>query len=133
MIGLPLLLAGLVAGQGQALEIIYPTEAGLTDVAVQWSGHSVPFVQSGDHWVTTVGVDLDSRAGTHAVDVTFRYADGHTRLFEDDIVAQTIVEGILENMRGEELRALAGLDETAYESKRRLIRRRLEKRKGVKP
>src|SRR5437667_659557 len=80
MIGLPLLLAGLVAGQGQALEIIYPTEAGLTDVAVQWSGHSVPFVQSGDHWVTTVGVDLDSRAGTHAVDVTFRYADGHTRV-----------------------------------------------------
>ncbi len=52
----------------------------MTGVAVQWSGHSVPFVQSGDHWVTTVGVDLDSRPGAHAVDVTFRYADGHTRV-----------------------------------------------------
>src|SRR6185295_11422398 len=80
MIGLPLLLAGLVAGQGQALEITYPAEAGLTGVSVQWSGHAVPFAQSGDHWSTTVGVDLDSRPGAHAVDVTFRYADGHTRV-----------------------------------------------------
>src|SRR5512147_221045 len=80
MIALPLLLAGLVAGQGQALEIVYPTEPGLTGIAVQWSGHSVPFVQSGDHWATTVGVDLDSRPGAHAVDVTFRYADGHQRV-----------------------------------------------------
>lgn len=80
MIGLPLLLAALVAGQGQALEISYPTEPGLTGVAVQWSGHAVPFVQSGDQWVTTVGVDLDSRPGAHAVDVTFRYADGHARV-----------------------------------------------------
>jgi murein DD-endopeptidase MepM/ murein hydrolase activator NlpD len=80
MIGLPLLLAGLVAGQGQALEITYPTEPGLTGVTVQWSGRSVPFVQSGDHWATTVGVDLDSRAGAHSVDVTFRYSDGHTRV-----------------------------------------------------
>lgn len=54
-------------------------------------------------------------------------------MFEDDIAAQTIVEGILDNMRGEELRELTGLDETTYESKRRLIRRRIEKRKGVKP
>ena len=80
MIALPLLLAGLMAGQGQALEISYPTEPGVTDVAVQWSGHSVPFVRSGDHWVTTVGVDLDSRPGSHTVDVTFRYADGHSRV-----------------------------------------------------
>ena len=54
-------------------------------------------------------------------------------LFGDDLVAQTMVEGILDEMRGEELRTLTGLDETAYASKRRLIRRRLEKRKGVKP
>lgn len=54
-------------------------------------------------------------------------------MFDDDIEAQAIVEGLLDNMRGEELRALTGLNETAYESKRRLIRRRIEKRKGVKP
>jgi murein DD-endopeptidase MepM/ murein hydrolase activator NlpD len=80
VIALQLLLAGLVAGQGQALEITYPAEAGLAAVHVQWSGHSVPFVHSGDRWVATVGVDLDSRPGAHAVDVTFTYADGHSRV-----------------------------------------------------
>jgi hypothetical protein len=34
----------------------------------------------------------------------------------------------MEGMRGEDLRALTDLDPTAYESKRRLIRRRIEKR-----
>jgi murein DD-endopeptidase MepM/ murein hydrolase activator NlpD len=80
VIALPLLLVGLVAGQGQALEISYPAEAGLTGVAVLWSGHSVPFIRRTDHWVTMVGVDLDSRPGAHAVDVTFTYADGHARV-----------------------------------------------------
>ena len=80
MIALPLLLAGLMAGQGQALRITYPTEPGLTGIAVQWSGHQVPFVQQGDHWSVTVGVDLDSRPGAHAVDVTWRYADGRSRV-----------------------------------------------------
>jgi murein DD-endopeptidase MepM/ murein hydrolase activator NlpD len=80
VVGLELLLASVVAGQGQALEIDYPTEPGLSGVAVQWSGHSVPFVQHGDRWVATVGVDLDSRPGAHAVDVTFRFADGHSRI-----------------------------------------------------
>jgi RNA polymerase sigma-70 factor (ECF subfamily) len=54
-------------------------------------------------------------------------------MFPDDIEAQAIVEGIFAGMRGEDLRALTDLDQTGYESKRRLIRRRLEKRKGVKP
>jgi DNA-directed RNA polymerase specialized sigma24 family protein len=49
-------------------------------------------------------------------------------LFADDPAAQVIVEGIMEGMRGEDLRALTDLDPTAYESKRRLIRRRIEKR-----
>jgi RNA polymerase sigma-70 factor (ECF subfamily) len=48
-------------------------------------------------------------------------------LFEDDPVARDIVEGTLEGMVGRELRELTGLDETAYNSKRRLIRRRIEK------
>jgi DNA-directed RNA polymerase specialized sigma24 family protein len=48
-------------------------------------------------------------------------------LFADDPAAQVIVEGIMEGMRGEDLRALTDLDPTGYESKRRLIRRRIEK------
>jgi len=48
-------------------------------------------------------------------------------LFDDDEIASIIVEGIMEGMQGEEFRELTDLDKTAYESKRRLIRRRIDK------
>ena len=48
-------------------------------------------------------------------------------LFEDDPTAQIILEGIMEGVEGEELRELTELDATAYQSKRRLIRRRIDK------
>ena len=47
-------------------------------------------------------------------------------LFEDDPIAQVMVEGIMEGMEGEELRELTGLSKVAFASKRRLIRRRIE-------
>jgi RNA polymerase sigma-70 factor (ECF subfamily) len=50
--------------------------------------------------------------------------------FVDDPVAQKIVIGIMEGRRGEELRAETGLSETEYDSKRRKIRRRIEKLKS---
>ena len=45
---LSLLLTAWVAGQGQALEMSFPTEPGLTGITVRWSGHQVPFIPSGD-------------------------------------------------------------------------------------
>jgi RNA polymerase sigma-70 factor (ECF subfamily) len=56
-------------------------------------------------------------------------------LFTDDEAAQIIVEGMMDELEGEELRELCGLDERAYASKRRLIRRRVDKAypKGWKP
>ncbi|HEY1545404.1 MAG TPA: hypothetical protein VGG01_23630 [Xanthobacteraceae bacterium] len=48
-------------------------------------------------------------------------------LFDDDPVAQIIVHGMMEGLRGEELQRLSGLDKTDYESKRTKIRRRIEK------
>lgn len=48
-------------------------------------------------------------------------------LFEDDPVAQIMVEGKMEGMDGEELRALTDLDMTAFASKQKLIRRRINK------
>lgn len=47
--------------------------------------------------------------------------------FDGDFDAQMLVEGMLDGLEGEPLRALTGLDMTAYASKRRLIRRRLTK------
>jgi murein DD-endopeptidase MepM/ murein hydrolase activator NlpD len=67
----------------------YPAEPELTGVAVRWSGHSVPFTRSGDQWVTMVGVDLDSRPGDHAVDVTFTYADGTSRVVREPVVVRS--------------------------------------------
>jgi RNA polymerase sigma-70 factor (ECF subfamily) len=48
-------------------------------------------------------------------------------LFADDEFARLIIEGDMEGMDATELRELTGLDETAYGSKRRLIRRRIVK------
>ena len=49
-------------------------------------------------------------------------------LFEDDEITQLILEGMMEGIEGEELRELTDLDNTAYQSKRRLIRRRIDKK-----
>lgn len=48
-------------------------------------------------------------------------------LFNDDEIARIIVEGIMEEMDARELQELTGLDSTAYESKRKKIRRRIDK------
>jgi hypothetical protein len=48
-------------------------------------------------------------------------------LFQDDLTAQVLVEGMMEGMDGEELRATTGLSKVGFASKRRLVRRRLDK------
>jgi RNA polymerase sigma-70 factor (ECF subfamily) len=48
-------------------------------------------------------------------------------LFDDDPVARDVLEGIMEGMTAEELRELTDLDKTAYDTKRKLIRRRIDK------
>jgi DNA-directed RNA polymerase specialized sigma24 family protein len=49
-------------------------------------------------------------------------------LFKDDQQAYDMLEGIMEGFSIQELRDLVNLDQTAYESKRKLIRRRLDSR-----
>jgi murein DD-endopeptidase MepM/ murein hydrolase activator NlpD len=83
-----MLVAAWVAGQGQALEMSYPTEPELTGITVRWSGHPVPFVQRGDRWLATVGIDLDSKPGDHAVTVTFAYRDGRTRVEREPVTVK---------------------------------------------
>ena len=82
---LQLLLASLVVGQGQALELSYADEPDLAAVEVRWSGHAVPFTHVGDRWRTIVGVDLDTTPGPHQVDITFRYRDGRSRVQPEPI------------------------------------------------
>jgi RNA polymerase sigma-70 factor (ECF subfamily) len=47
-------------------------------------------------------------------------------LFDGDEMAQIIIKGDMEGVDAKELYDLTGLDKTAYASKRRLIRRRIE-------
>lgn len=56
-------------------------------------------------------------------------------LFDDDPDARVIVEGDMDGWSADELRTYTGLDKTAYDSKRKLIRRRLNKAypEGWKP
>lgn len=56
-------------------------------------------------------------------------------LFDDDLEAQTIAEGTMDGIEGEELRSCTGLDEKAFATMRRLVRRRIDKAfpKGRKP
>lgn len=56
-------------------------------------------------------------------------------LFDDDHTAQLVLEGMMEEMTAEEMRELTGLDKTGYDSKRKLIRRRIDKQypEGWKP
>ena len=70
---------------------------------------------------------LNSEAAIKEIQEGQRVKKAILALFEDDLAAQTIVEGDMENMEGEELRNLTGLDLNAFASKRRLIRRRIDK------
>jgi hypothetical protein len=47
-------------------------------------------------------------------------------LFDDDPIAQTMLIGIAEGRRGEDLEQASGLSPTEYQSKLRKIRRRIE-------
>jgi DNA-directed RNA polymerase specialized sigma24 family protein len=51
-------------------------------------------------------------------------------MFADDLVAQKIVLGMMEGARGEDLQRSSGLGKVEYESKRKKIRRRIEKLGG---
>jgi hypothetical protein len=48
-------------------------------------------------------------------------------LFEDDLTAQTLIEGQFAQMEGQELRDFLGLTDKEFATKRRFIRRRIDK------
>ncbi len=56
-------------------------------------------------------------------------------LFADDPVARDVLDGRLEELTPQEIQELTGISKTGYESKMKLIRRRIEKAypKGWKP
>ncbi len=88
----------------------------------------VPVAKTGEPGAETLGV-RDPVPNAEARMISEEGAAGICgailALFEDDEEAQYIVEGIMEEMTADELRELTGLSQTAYNSKRKLIRRRI--------
>lgn len=72
------LAATLNAGQGTAVRLDVPVEAGLVAVEAEWRERSVPLVRDGE-WFAMLGVDLDDAPGEHAVPLKLEYDDGTVR------------------------------------------------------
>jgi murein DD-endopeptidase MepM/ murein hydrolase activator NlpD len=81
-----LALAGLAAGQGEALEVAIPDEPGLVAVNAEWGERRVPFVRDGDRWLTVIGIDLDAAPGAHALVVEHDFGAAGTRSETGQIV-----------------------------------------------
>jgi murein DD-endopeptidase MepM/ murein hydrolase activator NlpD len=73
---LALLLANVVALQGQAIALRQAHEEGLAAVEIAWQQRQVPFVRRGGEWLTVIGVDLDTRAGVYDAELRLRFDDG---------------------------------------------------------
>lgn len=98
----------------------------------------VPIDNTGDSSAEVVAVP-DPAPGVEANLISEAAAAGIRKaiiaLFDDDPEARDLVEGTMEEMTAEELRDLTGLSQIDYNSKRRLIRRRIDKAfpQGWKP
>jgi RNA polymerase sigma-70 factor (ECF subfamily) len=77
---------------------------------------------SHDEDVDVDSIGIENHSGEARIDLPKIIA-----MFSDDPIAQKIIMAMMEGLRGEELREISGLSKTEYESKRRKIRRRLEK------
>jgi DNA-directed RNA polymerase specialized sigma24 family protein len=80
------------------------------------------------------GTDFNTRDGTPNAEEAIMHTQEMARmrqalieLFASDLEARTIVEGDMEGIKGEELRELVGLDAKDFASKRKSIRRTIEK------
>ena len=70
----------------------------------------------------------DSRMSAEETMIAAELREELLGLFQSDPQARDLLDGILEGYQGEELRVLTDLDETGFNSKRRLIRRTLNKK-----
>jgi DNA-directed RNA polymerase specialized sigma24 family protein len=90
----------------------------------------IPVLQPGDpvsDAVDPIDSGLNAEEKLVAADSAEAFRQAMLGLFPDDPQARDLLDGIMEGYEGEELRAVTNLDETGFASKRRLIRRRIDK------
>ena len=83
-----IVLAGLLAVQGQAVQLRLTDEPGLTSASANWNGRTIPFVHDATGWTTVIGVDLDTAAGDHWAELELTFRDGSTRAEREIITVQ---------------------------------------------
>ena len=71
--------------QGDAIQLDYPDENGLSKVEVQWRERNVPLVRAGQRWITIIGADVDTNAGDHPAKVSFHYSGGRVEVRDETI------------------------------------------------
>jgi RNA polymerase sigma-70 factor (ECF subfamily) len=110
----------VLAGQRvwrRSVEVVMFLDGVMRSIAWDWRR-----VQSHGEDVDVDSIGVESHSAVASLDTQKIIA-----LFDDDPVAQRIIIAMMDSARGEELREASGLTQTEYESKRRKIRRRLEK------
>jgi murein DD-endopeptidase MepM/ murein hydrolase activator NlpD len=80
-----LLLASLVASQGQALQIALPDEPGLASAELEWNGRTAAFARSEGEWQAVIGVDLEAPPGTYTAEIIVRFTDARTEVRRQEI------------------------------------------------
>jgi DNA-directed RNA polymerase specialized sigma24 family protein len=91
------------------------------------AGHGLPLVpreEETDLQVESSPSPEDALAGAQEA---ARIKAAILHLFDDDLIAHTIIEGDMEEMDAEDIRSLTGLTLVAYATKRRFIRRQIDK------
>jgi RNA polymerase sigma-70 factor (ECF subfamily) len=89
--------------------------------------HVVPMIGEGDESFDPPDGRPDPEAQLAEVEAAAATKKRILDVFSDDLIAQTVAEGIMDNMEGKELLDLCGLNEKGLATKRRLVKRRLEK------
>ena len=108
--------AGLLAAQGEALQLRVADEPELRAVYAQWDERRVPFVQRDDGWVTVIGIDLDTVPGEHAAELTREYSDGR------NILERQVIQVEAESYPTTELTVAPGYVELSAEDQERAAR-----------
>jgi murein DD-endopeptidase MepM/ murein hydrolase activator NlpD len=90
LISLLLLLAAFSANQGSAVRLTIPNEPGIKSVQVVWAQKKVPAFLIDDVWTTVLGVDLDTKPGSHTADILVTMNDG--RKDEREAVVQVLAK-----------------------------------------
>jgi DNA-directed RNA polymerase specialized sigma24 family protein len=95
---------------------------------------TVPVLQPGDDVMHAVD-PMDSGMNAEEMMIGAGLREELLGLFSGDPQARDLLDGIMEGYEGQELRALTDLDQTAFASKRRFIRRTLDRKysNGRKP